>query len=222
MFSVVIPLYNKELSIGRTIESVLAQTFTDFELIIVNDESSDSSVKIVESYNDPRILLLHQKNQGVSSARNRGINNARYDWIAFIDGDDLWNRLHLATIFRMINTYPEYKVFATSYEYSDGRAIYRQTNSSPFYLITDYFKSALVENVMWTGIVTIHKSCFEKSGLFNEELNRGEDLDLWARVALHYFIVKSQAITGIYKVESENKLTSYKPTLKICLSQSFL
>src|SRR5690554_5521626 len=95
MFSVVIPLYNKELSISNTIQSVLDQTFQNFEIVIVNDGSTDNSVKEVEKFDDKRIRLIHQENQGVSAARNRGIKEARYEWIAFLDGDDLWEKEHL-------------------------------------------------------------------------------------------------------------------------------
>jgi len=90
MFSVVIPLYNKERSVKNTIESVLNQTFQDFEVIVVNDGSTDNSLEVVKSFNDERIRIINQKNSGVSSARNRGIKEAKYEWIAFLDADDLW------------------------------------------------------------------------------------------------------------------------------------
>jgi glycosyltransferase involved in cell wall biosynthesis len=83
MFSVIIPLYNKELSISNTIQSVLDQTFQNFEIVIVNDGSTDNSVKEVEKFDDKRIRLIHQENKGVSAARNRGIEEAKYEWIAF-------------------------------------------------------------------------------------------------------------------------------------------
>lgn len=83
MFSVVIPLYNKELSIGNTIQSVLDQTCQDFEIIVVNDGSTDNSAAVVEAIEDDRIRLIHQENQGVSAARNRGIEETRGEWVAF-------------------------------------------------------------------------------------------------------------------------------------------
>ena len=88
MFSVVIPLYNKELSIINTIQSVLDQTFQNFEIVVVNDGSTDRSVEMVEQFNDPRIRIINKSNGGVSSARNRGIQEAKYELVAFLDADD--------------------------------------------------------------------------------------------------------------------------------------
>ena len=89
MFSIIIPLYNKELSVGNTIHSVLNQRFQDFEVLVVNDGSTDNSAKAVEKINDARIRLITQTNVGVSAARNRGITEAKFEWIAFLDSDDL-------------------------------------------------------------------------------------------------------------------------------------
>ena len=92
MFSVVIPLYNKELSIINTIQSVLDQTFQNFEIVVVNDGSTDRSVEMVEQFNDPRIRIINKSNGGVSSARNRGIQEAKYELVAFLDADDFWEQ----------------------------------------------------------------------------------------------------------------------------------
>lgn len=109
MISVVIPLYNKETSIKRTITSVLNQTYKNFELIIVNDGSSDNGPKIVSEIatHDSRIRLINQENQGVSVARNRGVKESRYPYIAFLDGDDEWISLYLQSIINVIKKYPE-------------------------------------------------------------------------------------------------------------------
>lgn len=205
MFSVVIPLYNKELSITNTVQSVLDQTCQDFEIVIINDGSTDNSIKAVEAINDSRIRLIHQENQGVSAARNRGIKEAKYDWIAFLDGDDLWEPNHLEEITKMMNMYPEEKVFVTSFVYSDNRPMFKHPRATPIFKIENYFKEALKESLMWTSIVVANKECFGKVGGFNIELTNGEDLDLWARIARKYIIVKSTLITAIYRVESENR-----------------
>src|SRR5690606_29446795 len=106
MFSVVIPLYNKERSIKQTVQSVLDQTFTDFEIVIVNDGSTDNSLQVVENIDDQRIRIINKPNGGVSSARNKGINEANFNWIAFLDGDDLWKPNHLEIIRGLIDKFP--------------------------------------------------------------------------------------------------------------------
>src|SRR5690554_6231035 len=208
MFSVVIPLYNKELSIRNTIQSVLDQTCQDFEIVVVNDGSTDNSAAVVEAIEDDRIRLIHQKNQGVSAARNRGIKEARYEWIAFLDGDDLWGKAHLQEISLMMQKFPNEKVFVTSFEYSDKRPMFRHPRSEPIFKVENYFKEAMKESLMWTSIVVVHKSCIDVVGGFNETLNRGEDLDLWARLARAYEIVKSERLTAVYRIEAENRSQS--------------
>lgn len=201
MFSVVIPLYNKELSITNTVQSVLDQTCQDFEIVIINDGSTDRSVKAVEAINDSRIRLIHQENQGVSAARNRGIKEAQNEWIAFLDGDDLWEASHLEEVVKMMDKFPSEKVYVTSFEYSDKRAMFKHPRQEAIFKIENYFKEAMRENLMWTSIVVAHRNCFEIVGGFNEKLNRGEDLDLWARLAKRYQIIKSSQVTAIYNIE---------------------
>ncbi|WP_370215822.1 glycosyltransferase family 2 protein [Idiomarina sp.] len=210
MFSVVIPLYNKELSIKNTIQSVLDQTYQDFEIVVVNDGSSDSSAAVVEAIEDHRIRLIKQKNQGVSAARNRGIQEAGNEWVAFLDGDDLWEKGHLQEISLMMQKFPNEKVFVTSFEYSDKRPMFRHPRSEPIFKVENYFKEAMKESLMWTSIVVVHKSCIEVVGGFNEELNRGEDLDLWARLARQYQVVKSGKVTAVYNISDGASLSKGK------------
>lgn len=208
MFSVVIPLYNKELSIQNTINSVLQQSFQDFEIVVVNDGSTDTSVAKVEEIEDSRIRIVHQQNQGVSAARNKGVAEAKFSWIAFLDGDDLWETNHLQEVDEMIRLFPQEKVFATSFEYSDNRPMFRHPRESKIFKVDDYFKDALKENMMWTSVVVVAKEAFNQAGKFNIQLNRGEDLDLWARLARFNSLVKSSAITSVYRVEAENRSTA--------------
>lgn len=210
MISVVIPLYNKQLSIKSTIQSVLNQTYRDFEIIVVNDGSTDDSAKVVESISDNRVHIVSQSNQGVSAARNRGITEANNEWIAFLDGDDLWKENHLEEVMKMIDLFPDEKVYVTSFEYSDNREMFRHKRQTSISKIENYFKETMQESLIWTGIVIINKECFKKVGNFNIELNRGEDTDLWVRLARNYNIVKSSVITATYRVEAENRTTLSK------------
>lgn len=210
MFSVVIPLYNKELSIQNTILSVLNQSYQNFEIVIINDGSTDGSVDAVKAIKDDRIRLIHQENQGVSAARNLGIKEASYEWIAFLDADDLWETNHLEEIIKMMNTFPNEKVFVTSFEYSDKRKMYKYERNSSIFKIDNYFEEAIKELLIWTSIIVVNKNCFNKTGDFNVNINRGEDLDLWMRLAKNYNIIKSQQVTAIYNLEDSESLTKSK------------
>jgi len=205
MISVVIPLYNKQLSIKSTIQSVLNQTYKDFEIIIVDDGSTDDSAKVVESISDNRVHIVSQSNQGVSAARNRGINKASNEWIAFLDGDDLWKENHLEEVNKMMSLFPDEKIYVTSFEYSDKREVFKCPRQTYNFKIENYFKEAIQETLICTSIVVINKDCFEKVGGFNIELDRGEDTDLWVRLARNYNIIKSSTVTATYRIEAENR-----------------
>lgn len=203
MFSVVIPLYNKAQSIGATINSVLQQSFKDFEIIIINDGSTDDSTTIVKSFVDKRIKLINQTNQGVSSARNKGIEVASYNWIAFLDGDDLWLKNHLQIIYTLILRNSDKLVFSSSF--ANKVDDIHNDNIDTSKVMLDYFNSALHGEVLWTSVVVVNKSCFAKVGHFDITLARGEDIDMWIRLAKQYPIVKSSKITAIYRLEAENR-----------------
>jgi len=213
MFSVIIPLYNKELSISSTLQSVLNQTYTEFEVVIVNDGSIDKSAEKVEAFDDTRIRLIYQDNTGVSAARNKGIEEAKYEWIAFLDADDLWMEEHLNTLREMIDSYPEHKAICNSYVLSSKKNTL-EVNEGNIKIVDDYFEEAIKCHFFWTGVVCIHKSLFEKVGYFNTQLSRGEDLDIWMRIGRNYSILWGNKTTAIYNQESENKATRKKTNLE--------
>ena len=114
-FSVVIPLYNKENHIQKTLNSVLSQSFTDFEIIIINDGSTDNSLDKVQEIKDSRINIYTTPNHGVSKARNTGILKSNSQYICFLDADDFWYENHLSQMKRLLDSFPECGLFATSY-----------------------------------------------------------------------------------------------------------
>ncbi|MHC5353696.1 glycosyltransferase family 2 protein [Myroides sp. LJL115] len=209
MFSVVIPLYNKELSIFNTIESVRNQTFQDFEIIIVNDGSTDGSLKVVEAIKDSRIRIINKENGGVSSARNVGIHNAKCEWIAFLDGDDLWESNHLEEIVKMMADFPNENIYATSFSFSDGRKIKELPQIEDCFVIDNYldYKGFYL---VWSSVVVIHKECFSKVGYFNEMVSLGEDVDMWLRICSVFPLVKSKLVTACYRVDAENRSNAKK------------
>jgi len=183
MFSIIIPLYNKSLYIKRAIDSVMGQTFPDYEVIVVNDGSTDGGEKIVEGYGD-RVKFILQKNQGVSEARNRGIQEAQYPWIAFLDADDFWQPVYLETILRGIEKFPTSGIFGCSY--AQRMADLGTADPEAWFQIDDYFKRALVNTLFFTSATVIWKSFFLQNPGFDRSLARGEDLDVWFRAVLFF------------------------------------
>ena len=205
MISVVIPLYNKEALIGRTLESVLAQSYRDFEVVVVDDGSRDGSAAVVESFDDPRIRLIRQANTGVSAARNRGIAEARGEFIALLDADDIWRENYLQTQFELTQKYPQCDVFATGYEFIDefGKVSPLILRNMPFSeeegVLTDYFHVASTSHPpLWTSIVMARKSALEVVEGFPVGIVSGEDLLTWARLACRYQIAYSRRVVAQY------------------------
>ncbi len=207
MISVVIPLYNKESQINQTIQSVLRQSFQDFEIVVVDDGSTDNSVSEVKRFNDPRIRIISQTNAGVSAARNRGIAEAKGEFIALLDGDDEWKPDYLATQYALTEKYPECDVFATDYEFrsSDGEVSPTIINRLPFNsedgILTNYFEVATHSHPPICSIsIMTRKGIFESIGGFPLGIRSGEDLLTWARLACRCKITFSRKVSAIYNL----------------------
>jgi glycosyltransferase involved in cell wall biosynthesis len=205
MFSVVIPLYNKEESIKKTIESVLNQMFNDFEIIIINDASTDNSLGVVESFKDKRIRVICKENGGVSSARNRGILEAKGDYIAFLDADDLWDNKYLLIMNKLINDFNNAFIFSCQFGFLN------KNNISPANIvhkkrgyIDNYYLEAIKAPLIHTSSVIIKKSCFEILGLFNTRYKRGEDVEMWCRLNDNFKLVFEPSLLSYYVLYSEN------------------
>jgi glycosyltransferase involved in cell wall biosynthesis len=215
MFSVVIPLYNKAGHIQRAIGSVLEQTVQDFELIVVNDGSTDGGETLVQACADPRLTLIHQHNRGVSAARNRGIEAGRGDYIAFLDADDQWLPDFLETIVHLIDRFPEAAAYSTSYFVENGRTdrsvkTFKALPPRPWEgIITNYFRIAARNgSPMWTSATCLRRDVFEKVGTFPAGVKKGEDLDLWIRVALHFKVAFSTEPKAVYFLNADNRSTA--------------
>lgn len=226
MISVVIPLYNKEKQIAKTLKTVLDQTFQDFEIVIVNDGSTDNSVAEVEKFSDPRIRLIHQKNAGVSAARNKGIAEAKGNFIALLDADDEWKPDYLETQMHLATKYPECDVFATNYVFKDneGKITPAVIRNLPFKeedgILTNYFKVASTSHPpLCSSAVMAHKSVFETIGGFPLGIKSGEDLLTWARMSARYKIAylryhKACCSVEGYKIsEKPKRIPQYKDTV---------
>ena len=215
MFSVVIPLYNKEKSIENAIRSVLAQTFADFELLVVNDGSTDKSCEIVAAIPDSRIRIIDKPNGGVSSARNCGILAAKYEYVAFIDADDYWKPDFLETIKGLIADYPEAGCYATGYACKFNNSILNAFAVKKRGLVKDFFKQVYKAPIMHASSVCVKKSIFENIGYFNTCITRAEDYDMWARLARRIDIASSPEIKTYYMLDSENRAMALLPAPEV-------
>lgn len=212
-FTVIIPLYNKENYVENALKSILNQTFTDFEVIIVNDCSTDKSVSKIESYLSEKVTLIHhEKNKGLSATRNTGILNAKADYVTYLDADDLWKPNFLSAIKELIDTFDEAKIFATNYEEIYGNTIVIPQNGTKLLAknskqIIDFFKYNLQQGIYNHGSVCFHKSVFEKVDYYDETLTFSEDIDFNIRANYFFKLAYSNTIQMSYFMQTDNQIT---------------
>ena len=212
--SVIIPTYNRAHLVGRAIKSVLEQTYQDFELIVVDDGSTDNTKEVVKGFNDKRIkYILHEKNKGATAARNTGIKAARGEYIAFQVSDDEWLPVKLEKQMKVFETVPpEVGVVYTGF--------YRLKNSKKTYIPSPkiiqkegyIFGSLLKGNFVTTQAVLVKRECFERAGMFDESLPRLQDWELFIRISKDYH----------FKCVDEPLLISYYQPHSISADQSAL
>lgn len=211
MFSVVIPLYNKEKYIRATVESVLSQDFKDFEIIIVNDGSTDNSLKQVNSISDHRLKIINQRNSGVGLARNKGMSNAKYNWIALLDGDDIWKRNHLSELKKIIDSFPLSGLVSTQhlrFSQKEELSFSNLKGQKPAVRAINYFAEAAKKpDVVCSSTVCINKKVFNKIGGFSDK-KIGEDLEYWVKIALDYPIAISEEVTSYYRQNTDGAMDS--------------
>lgn len=220
-FSVIIPLYNKENFVLNTLKSVMNQTFTDYEIIIIEDCSTDKSLEIVSKIkNDTIRIIRHEKNKGLSASRNTGVKNANANYLAFLDADDLWKEDYLQELFQITNDFPEAHLFATNYEefYSDAKILLPENNSKKLQnnsLITDFFEISLAQPLYCPSSFCVEKSVFETVGYYDETITFGEDVDFNIRANSEFLLAYSKKPLVHYLMLSENQITQSKISGKI-------
>ena len=209
MFSIIIPLFNKENSIARTVESVLNQSVSDFEVIIVDDGSTDNSRKEALSIKDSRIRLIEKENGGVSSARNLGIKAANSPYVALLDGDDYWDSAFLEEQQKLIDDFPEAGMWGVNYAFVKGMscAPCDQGMDEGFRgYVKDYFGSTSHNDLYCSSSVVIKKDVFDSVGYFDERIASSEDLDMWYRIILRYPVVYYDKVLVYYNQNAENRV----------------
>ena len=198
VISVVIPVYNKEKFIENTIYSVLNQTLSDFELIIVDDSSTDKSLSIIDSIKDKRIKTYSIKNSGVSKSRNYGVEKSTSNLIAFLDADDLWKNNHLEQLYKLYLENPNCGMYAMSYIKNINFKSYKKSYfglSNFSGILENFFNSSSVDCIASSSSVMIPLNVFKKINGFNENLKKREDTALWIKIALNYKIAFSTITT---------------------------
>jgi len=225
--SVIIPAYNAMRYLPETLGTVLNQTFGDFEVVIVNDGSSDGIEDWFSQISDSRVKLISQQNQGLASARNTGIAHAQGDYLAFLDADDLWQPTKLEKQVLVLDNNPEVGLVYTWVNYvnetgeSTGRVFKHQAEGDVWQKLTEH-------NIVECGSVAmVRRSCIDQVGLFDEKFsafNVNEDWDMWLRIASNYpFKVIKEPLVG-YRQRSTSGSKNWKAmaeSFRIVIEKAF-
>lgn len=223
MISIVIPLYNKEKAIVGTLDSVLAQTYTDYEILVVDDGSTDESRGVVEKYiiihQSAPITLIRKENGGVCSARNKGIREAKGEYIALLDADDLWDKEYLAEQVKMIRDFPNAVMWGINFaEMSNGKLVRELATGLPKGFrgyVEHYFQMpGRVSDLFCSSSVVIRKEVFSKVGGFDERIKYSEDNDMWWRIVATCPVAFFDKYMCFYRFDAENRALHRKIWLK--------
>ncbi len=191
--SVVIPAYNAAQTVGRAIDSVLAQTRPADEVFVIDDGSSDGTAEVIRSYGD-KVTLIQQQNAGVSVARNAGIEAATGDWIAFLDSDDEWLPEKLQCQTEHLQRNPDLAwTYANLYK-KEGQDECVEAHTSPRTakllaggeIFDDYLEAFVNQAFAWTGTVMVRRDIFDTVGDFKPGMKRAQDTDVWFRIAYQF------------------------------------
>lgn len=215
-FSVVIPLYNKASYVAKAIGSVLAQTFADYELVIVNDGSKDNSAEIAEKAiaEKPNCKLIRQENAGVSVARNNGVAASQGDYLCFLDADDWWEPTFLEEMSKLIEEFSKAGIYGTNYTIVNDTK--KKTRVAPIGVDAGFEKGYInycqvyaktLAMPLWTGAVCVPRTVFNEFGGFPKGIKLGEDFLLWIRIALKYKVAFLNKPLSFYNqdVETANR-----------------
>lgn len=216
-FSVVICLYNKVAFIRAAVLSALEQSYAPHEIIVVDDGSQDDGVAQAASIGDPRIRIVRQDNAGPGPARNRGVMEARSQWVSFLDADDLWHRDHLAIHARAIAAYPDAGAMATALRRApDGPFTWDKIDVSsvdagPVDYIAEMANiiGARIKDgeILSSSTTSIQREAFTRTDGFGDEWP-GEDTEFWARFSLEHQIITSRALTVRYRTNTGGLMDS--------------
>lgn len=219
LVSIIMPTYNSSKTIAQSVQSVLKQTYENWELIVVDNNSEDDTINIVKAYDDSRIFVYYNENKGIiANGRNYGIRQARGAWIAFLDSDDLWTNAKLSTCVSLSGNYDlvyhklqKFKITSNNSLETYGATVIKNLERHP--------EEVLRQNgpCLTTSSVLLRREVFSSTGKFDEDPNvvGGEDYDLWLRIACKgYRFRYIQKILGGYQIDADN-FSSPKKSLVI-------
>ena len=201
-FSIIVPLYNKADYVRKALESILTQSYTNYEVVIIDDESTDNSLSIVNDFvktvESGKWKVESQPNSGVAAARNNGVKASHGEFVCFLDADDWWEANFLEEMDRLITEYPEAGLCATNYGYYKPGKTHVALNLERGYI--NYSEAYLQSGSMpVTSITTcMLRKVFDEMGGFPNGIKLGEDFLLWAKIALHYPVAFSEKPLAYY------------------------
>ncbi len=211
LISVIIPTYNRAAFVLEAVESVYRQTFQDFELIVVDDGSTDGTAEVLKNYQN-HLIYRYQANQGVSSARNLGLQMASGKWVAFLDSDDLWLPRKLETQVRFFSQNPEAVICQTEEIWiRNGRRVNPQKKHRKF--SGDIFDPSLLLCLVSPSAVMIQRDLFDQEGCFDETLPACEDYDLWLRISSRFPVYLIDLPLVVKRGGHPDQLSRATPTL---------
>lgn len=217
--SVAVPLYNKGPHIERCLRSVLLQSMPDFEIVVVDDGSTDNGASLVRGFQDSRITLIQQANQGVSVARNRAVREARAPIVAFLDADDAYSPDFLSQVLKLSETHPQCVGIAFNYaEISadkSARAVVTAIREQHSKLdIRSFFKAGKLGTPIFTSSTAVRREALLQVGGFPPGIKLGEDLDTWIRLLRIGDFVFCNEIGSTYFTDATNRACRLNPPPK--------
>lgn len=213
--SVIIPAYNAMAYLPETLESVFKQTFLDFEILIINDGSSDNIVEWASQIQDSRVRLISQKNQGLSGARNTGIWSSKGEYLAFLDADDIWEANKLEKQVEYLEKNLNIGLVSSWVSSIDDKGNIQESYQYPQAEGNDLTKELFRGNIMICGSTPlVRRICFEKVGFFERSLSSAADWDMWLRIARYYSIAVIKEPLVRYRRHSNNMSKNFRLMLE--------
>ena len=205
IFSVIVPLYNKEREVESTLRSVLAQTYQPLEIVVVDDGSTDRSAEIVKSLGSPLIRLIRQSNAGECAARNRAMSEARGEWFALLDADDEWKPEFLEEVAAMIEEWPDCGIYSTAFDIVSPTGRVRGNCPTQRGVVDNFWRESMTRYVTIPSATVLSRKAVEQLGGFPEGMKMGGDQWMWIKLASHYGVCFSPRALCDYSMVASNR-----------------